>query len=121
MITEYLPQPIYFSNISEDKYKDCLTRDEYKSKLQEKSRILGGDIVIPELSRDLSKELFCGDKIVGIYVHPEDGQHLCLYEWKRNNPTEIRAYCILDKFKLKEKVGDVELLTNDDLYNESTS
>lgn len=114
MITEYIPQVLEFKNIAETKYEDCLTREEFVGKVNEKVRLMGPEIIVPESEIDPECELFCGDQILGIW---EKGnvRRICLYEWKRNNPSEIVAFSRLHKYKLEEKVGDIEFIFHERL------
>lgn len=112
MITEYLSKVIEFKNIRGPKYENCLTRQEFIKYVEEKAKLMGPEIIIPESEIDPDYELFCGDQIIGIW-EKGDVRRVCLYTWKRDNPVEIVAFSRLQKFKLEEKVGDIEFIRHE--------
>lgn len=112
MLINYIPQIIEFKHVSNDKYENCPTREEHKEQQSNgygknvNTYDLNGYIQInPQLLISDENELFAGDNIIGYYS--ENGKcSMCLYQWKRNNPRTIIAYCLLLKLEERELINN---------------
>lgn len=117
MLISHISSPINFYSVPEDKYENCITREEYDRQLSEEdandeympnasgSASMPTIRINPKRLLDTGNELFAGDMIIG-YYSDGDTHSLCIYEWKRNNSRKINAYSPLLKVEAGEVVDD---------------
>lgn len=105
-----------FYKVPNDRYENCQTRKEYNDIIIEERQNIkpnkDGSIQINSSNfcfNNVDDEIFCGDKAIVIYAIDENKIQCGIYTWKKDNPKQIKGYCLLDEIEITEEINGVKL------------